>query len=91
MNTKMDYKLEKKGWVLIDELAGDFFYDLNTSTNWFRTTDAPEKACLFPSRKRAVEVAKKLPDRGWLVAPIHITHFVGATRSVRVGGRKGEK
>lgn len=84
MDTSVNYLMEKKGWVIVDE-TGCFFKNY-VNFGWFTTTQNLGDAYFFPSKVKAVAFAKAkdLYRRKWLVAPARFMTFVEATRGVKI-------
>jgi len=87
---KINYKNEKKGWVLIDGDGGEYFKSL-TLGGWYQTTDTLAKAFMFMTRAVALEFVRSHECLGyadWLVARATILHSVEAARGVVVKAKK---
>ena len=89
MTTAIDYKMEKKGYVLLEE-GTSYFFQYGTGRGWYKITQDLRAAYFFPSKAKAVACAKEPPLRGrkWLVIPASVVETVDATRAVRVFKRK---
>ena len=88
MNTDIDYKVEKTGWVLVEESTGQLFKDANGA--WFEVTSEVSQAAMFKTLKDAVRCAKStvMCGRPWLVIPGKVSILVEATRAKRVQARR---
>ena len=90
MLRKIDYKREKKGWVLIDGETGAYFRDIKIDGG-FRTTDSLDKAFMFKTRSCALNFVRRdtcLSHEIWLVARATVTHFVEGEKGVLVMPKK---
>ena len=86
MNTDIDYKMEKSGWVLVGEPTGQCFKGVSGA--WFEVTSDLAQAYFFKSKESAVNCAKSkvMCGRAWLVAPAKICSTIEATKGMRVKG-----
>lgn len=91
MNTSIDYKDEKKGWVLLDAATDEWFYG-GDGEGGIKTVDILTDAYFFSSREKAVHLAKTAPFSGrkWMAIPATVTYYIGFTRGKRVKGRRAE-
>jgi hypothetical protein len=93
MNTNIDYKTEKKGWVLAEPSTGRFLERvLGSEGGWYHLTDELMSAVHFRTKKAAKETAAKEPLNGhlWLVVPFTYTAMIEATRGEYIRERRAK-
>ena len=90
MLRKIDYKREKKGWVLIAGDTGAYFKSMAIGGG-YEATDSLDKAFMFTRRSDAMRCVRTygcFAHKAWLVARATVTHYVEGEKGVLVMPKK---